>query len=143
MLGISPNSIVLTWVLITYYFKNIMGNKIGVIVQHMFNSKKVLTIWMIGDWFVSTSLHFGSLSQTSWYMVHRVLNGSPQTNIGAYKIFWLSIRGDKCLGVAMLTSLDMTAHYGVDELLGSLSEATVNFLFATKKYIIIMVFSIL
>jgi hypothetical protein len=76
-------------------------------------------------------------------MVHRVLSGSPQTNMGAYKIFWLSIRGDKCFGVDMLTNLDMTTHYGVDELFGSLSEATVNFLNATKKNIIIMVFSIL
>jgi hypothetical protein len=170
MLGISPNSIVLTWVLITYCFKNIIGNKIGVIVQHIFDSNFHLmllpyepikvTIWMIGDWFVSTNLHFGVadtnhsnsressysvtyLSQTSWYMVHRVLSGSPQTNMGAYKIFWLSIRGDKCFGVDMLTNLDMTTHYGVDELFGSLSEATVNFLNATKKNIIIMVFSIL
>jgi hypothetical protein len=37
----------------------------------------------------------------------------------------------------------MATHYGVNELLGSLGEATVNFINATKKEIIIMVFSIL
>jgi hypothetical protein len=77
-----------------------------------------------------------------------VLNGSPQTNIGAYKVFWFSIICDKCFGVAMLTSYDMATHYGVDELLGSFGEATVKFFndnvsigsfHATKKYIIIII----
>lgn len=53
-------------------------------------------------------------------MVHRVLNGSPQTSMRAYKVYWFSIIRDKYFGVVMLTSLVMTVHYGIDELFGSL-----------------------